>query len=469
MNGARALAHWASETPDVVAIQIGDRAFTYRELDDQSAAVAGALRAVGVKPGDRVALWLGNEPSFARWLYGAWRAGATVVPLHAALTAREASHILHDSGAKTLVCHDALGIKVDATFNSEESFSGGSKEIVEGDIALVAYTSGTAGAPKGAVLTHKNLSANIGQMKTLPIGLYPGDIVLSVLPLFHIYGLNVALNFSIACGTKLVVTERFDAIESADAIAQYGVTVIVAAPPAYVAWLRAELDPAVFATVRSAACGAAPLPAEVLTGFKDRFGVTIWEGYGMTETSPTLTSTSVAGVVKPRSIGRPLPGVELMLAGEDGEPAEPGDPGEILVKGPNVFAGYWNHPEIGFTNGWFKTGDIAVQDDDGDLFIVDRDTDLILVSGFNVYPQEVEDVVSAHDAVIEAGVVGIPDDYHGEAVKAVVVTNRPLSEQALLDHCRLNLAPYKVPSSIEFRNELPKNAAGKVLRRALRS
>jgi long-chain acyl-CoA synthetase len=238
-----------------------------------------------------------------------------------------------------------------------------------------------------------------------------------------------------------------------------------------VAWLSlADAATEAFRGVRVAVSGAAPLPREVLVGFAERFGVTIWEGYGLTETAPALTSTSVGGEPKPGSIGRPLPGVELRLVNEEGDDVELGDPGEVVVRGPNVFRGYWQHPDDtsrAFSKGWFRTGDVAVADDDGDLYLVDRKRDLILVSGFNVYPKEVEDVLRNHPKITDCAVIGAPDPYHGEQVRAIVVADG-LGEQDVIAHCAAALAPYKVPAAVEFTDQIPRNAAGKVLRRVLR-
>lgn len=488
INLARALGETSARTPDAVAVTFEGRSITYSQLNAQAGAVAGSLTEKGVGPGDRVAVWMGNHPAFASTTYGAWRCGAVVVPVHAMLTEPEARHIFADSGAKVAFCGPAqlavgekLGEELDAlqaVVPAEDLEEGGGPSVAEVDqtaLALIAYTAGTSGVPKGAMLTHANLRANLDQMRDTPIAIQPDDVVLCILPLFHIFGLNVVLNLSIDVGARLVLHERFDAAESIDAIRSERVTVIAGAPPVYVAWLalsRTSSD--AFAPVRLAVSGAAPLPKEALTGFRDRFGVTIWEGYGLTETSPALTWTAVGGVPKPGSIGRPLPGVELKLVDQDGLEVEEGDPGEVIVRGPNVFGGYWNAPEetgTALRDGWFHTGDVAVADDDGDLFVVDRRRDLILVSGFNVYPREVEDVLRRFPNVGDCAVVGDADEHSGERVRAIVVPDPPgseISSDELIDFCRASLAPYKVPSVVEVVPEIPRNAAGKVLRRVLR-
>jgi long-chain acyl-CoA synthetase len=496
-NLAGSLERTAERSPDAVAITFEGSPITFGELDRTARRVAAGLRALGVGHGDRVAVWLPNHPAFAEAMYGAWWRGAAVVPVHAALTSPEAQHILSDAGATVLVCGETqiaaapevtgivdhvvvVGSAPDGTI-SYESFTGGAEDaapaadVSDDDLALIAYTAGTSGLAKGAMLTHTNLRANLEQMRQAAVAIRSEDVVLCILPLFHIFGLNVVLNMSVDVGARIVLFERFDPKSSVEAIRTEGVSVIAGAPPAYVAWLAYGDAPRdAFASVRSAVSGAAPLPKEVLAGFKERFDVTIWEGYGLTETAPALTSTAVGGVAKAGSIGRALPDVEIRLVDEDGEDVEEGDPGEVIVRGPNVFGGYWNQPDESsrvLRDGWFHTGDVAVADADGDLYIVDRRRDLILVSGFNVYPREVEDVLRRHPKVGDCAVVGEPDPRTGESVRAIVVADPPgegLTTEEVLEFCRRSLASYKVPTIVEVVPEIPRNAAGKVLRRVLR-
>jgi long-chain acyl-CoA synthetase len=487
MNLASLLADTAQRSPDQIAITFEGAEVSFRTLDEQAAKVAGGLVAAGIARGDRVALWLPNHPAFAATMYGAWRAGATVVPIHAGLTGPEARHILSDSGAKLVFCAAKqadvardLGIaEVVELGDGFASFLGDAMTAIAetdaDDLALIQYTAGTSGVPKGAMLTHTNLNANIEQMRATPIAIGPTDVCLCVLPLFHIFGLNVILNVAVATGAKVVLSERFDPVAAARAVSQEMITMIAGAPPVYVAWLaHPDIADDSFSNLRVAVSGAAPLTKETLTGFKERFDVTIWEGYGLTETSPALTTTAVGGVPKPLCVGRPLPNVELRLVDADGEDVDEGDPGEIIVRGPNVFKGYWNRPaetEQAIRDGWFHTGDIGVCDDDGDVFIVDRQKDLVIVSGFNVYPREVEDVLRRHPNVGDVAVVGEHDPQTGERVRAIVVADPPgeaANVDALLEFCRANLAPYKIPKDIDIVSEIPRNAAGKVLRRELR-
>ncbi len=494
-NLAQYLAETAKRLPDHPAIVFEGSTTTYGGLAEQANRAAARLTEEGIGRGDGVALWLPNHPAFASAMYAVWQVGAIVVPVHAALTMPEARHILTDAGVKAAFCgQDQLGAGAeellhelgifafvlpsdapdgaDASFAESSDVSTAIAEVGDNDLALIAYTSGTSGLPKGAMLTHTNLRANVEQMRASPIAVSPEDVVLCVLPLFHIFGLNVVLNLSVSVGAEIVLMERFDPTASVEAIAREAVTVIAGAPPVYVAWLNAP--PESFANVRVAISGAAPLSKEVLTQFRERFGVTIWEGYGLTETSPALTFTGIGGVAKPGSIGRPLDGVELRLVDEDGEDAEDGDPGEIVVRGPNVFSGYWNHPEYteqAFMDGWFRTGDVGVADDDGDIYIVDRRKDLILVSGFNVYPREVEEVLRRHPNVGDCAVVGDDDDQSGERVRAVVVPDPPgtfLTQEEVIEFCSHSLAPYKLPREVEIVSAIPRNATGKVLRRELK-
>lgn len=484
MNLAHALDATSDRTPDAVALVFEGAEITFAQLRARALGDADVLAARGVGPGDRVAIWVPNHPSFASAMYAAWRLGAVAVPLHAALTEPEARHILGDSEAKVVVCgpdQRDLGVKLGDAIGLEELPLEGSERSVaepgDSDLALIQYTAGTSGLPKGAMLTHANLKANIDQMRQVPIAIGPDDVSLCVLPLFHIFGLNVVLNLAIEVGATVVLSERFDPVGSLDLIKANLVTMIAGAPPVYVAWLLGEAPRDAFSNVRVAVSGAAPLPKEILDGFRERFDVTIWEGYGLTETSPALTSTAIGGVPKPNCVGRPLPGVEMKLIDQDGDDVtDEGDPGEIVVRGPNVFSGYWNRPEeskAAFTeDGWFRSGDVGVFDDDGDLYIVDRKKDMVLVSGFNVYPREIEDVLRRHPNVGDVAVIGVPDDHTGERIKAIVVPDPPgesVSVDDLLAFAAKSLAPYKTPKEIEIVADIPRNAAGKVLRRELRS
>jgi long-chain acyl-CoA synthetase len=486
---------------DKAVLLFGDRKISYTELNERARRAAATFDALGLRKGDRVAVMLGNVPEFVEVLHGAWRVGLVIAPLNVMLTPDEAGYELADSDARTAVVDPAflptvLAVRdripdlhtvlvtgpapaAPGTRSYEDALAsaGGHPpvDVGEDDLALISYTAGTTASPKGAVLTHGNLLANLDQMDSVPaLEQAETDVVLLVLPLFHIYALNVVLGITIRRGATALLVERFDPVETLEAIRRHRVTVLFGAPPMFKAWLAAaegrDVD---LSSVRIAVSGAAPLPGPVLEAFRDRLGVTIWEGYGLTETAPAVTTNALGDVAKPDSIGLVLPGVEVRLVDEHGEDVEDGDPGEILVRGPNVFRGYWNRPEESngsFTKGWFRTGDVAYRDEDGYLFIVDRKKDLIIVSGFNVFPKEVEDVIAAHPKVAECAVVGVPDERTGEAVKALIVL-RPgetSTEEEILEHCRGSLARFKWPRQIEFVPSLPMHVTGKVLRRALR-
>jgi long-chain acyl-CoA synthetase len=345
------------------------------------------------------------------------------------------------------------------------------------DTAVLLFTSGTAGTPKAARLTHGNLAANIRQVLDHPgLKVQSSDVTLGALPFFHVFGLNVVLGVSLAAGASVVLVEHFDPIDTAKAVHAHGVTVLAGVPTMFGAWVGAEVAPDTFSTVRLAVSGAAELPANVAGAFRERFGVELDQGYGLTEAAPIVTTTALMeGSPPPGSIGPPVPGVEVRLVDADGAEALTGDPGELWVRGPNVFPGYWHDAEASARvltdDGWLRTGDVAVVDDDGGLRLVDRAKDLIIVSGFNVYPVEVEDVLRAHPDVADAAVVGEPSPRTGEAVVAYVqpVPGHDLTPDLLSAHSAHALARYKCPSRYEIVAELPRALSGKLLRRELRA
>jgi long-chain acyl-CoA synthetase len=487
--------------PEQPALVGGDRSMTFRELEDRVRRAAGMLAGLGVSKGDRVALLLGTVPEFVEVLHGAWRLGAVVAPLNVMLTPDEAGYVLADAEARVVVADRALlpvvlavrdrlaeldhivvvGGRAPRRTHAYEKLmsraeSPPATEVDHGDLALLAYTAGTTANPKGAMLTHGNLLANLDQMSEVPaLREAESDVVLLALPLFHIYALNVVLGITIREGATAVLVERFDPVRTLDLIRRHRVTILFGAPPMFAAWLRAADDVgADLSSVRIAVSGASALAPEVFEAFRDRFGVTIWEGYGLTETAPAVTTNALGDEARAGSIGLVLPGVEVRLVDDRDREVEEGDPGEIVVRGPNVFAGYWRKPresEAVLVDGWFRTGDVAYRDEDGYLHIVDRVKDLIIVSGFNVFPKEVEDTIAAHPGVAECVVIGVPDDRTGEAVKAIVVPvpGSGLTAEEVLEHCRDRLARFKWPRAVELVSELPKHVTGKVLRRRLRT
>ncbi len=504
MNISSLLAEQAARRPDATALVFHGRPVTYAELDDAAGRAAAALVSSGVEPGDRVALVVGNVPEFVSALYGVWRAGAVAVPLNVMLTSEELGYILADAGVRAIVAQmqylpailavrDRLsdletafvvaGPPVPSGTVSFEEARGREQPMAEArespdGLALIQYTSGTTADPRGAMLGHDNLEANMDQMEEVPaMRIVEDDVVLLVLPVFHIYALNVILGMAIRAGAECVLMERFDPTETLDVVEQQGVTLLPGAPPMYVEWLeQPQGRKKAFATVRIAVSGAAPLPPEVFQRFRDRFGVTIWDSYGLTEAGPAVTSNAVGDRARAGSIGLPIPGLEVRLVEQTEaglQDVEEGDPGEIVVRGPAVFRGYWGKDDAtaqALTDGWLRTGDVAYRDDDGYLYLVDRTKDLIIVSGFNVFPKEVEDALVRLPGVTDAVVIGVPDPRTGEAVKAIVVLEpgATVTPQSLADGVARYLARFKVPREIEIVDELPRHPTGKVLRRALR-
>jgi len=472
---------------DAVAIVSRGRTTTYGVLREQVAALRGGLAGLGVGRGDRVAIACANNRYFA-----ALGLGAIAVPLNPMSPAAELERELAAVGARVVIAGpsgtaavasiDRAAVPALAHAVSPEDLDGmlagqpaAIVDVEPDDIAVLIFTAGTGGSPKAAMLSHGNLHANIRQIQATPErALGPDDVAFGVLPMFHIFGLNVVLGVSLFAGSRVVLAERFDPASALDSIRDHGVTILAGAPPMWSAWatLPGAPDDA-FATVRVAASGASRLPPEVVETMRARFGVDIAEGYGLTEASPTVTSSTGTEIV-PGSIGRPIPGVEIRLVDADGEDAFLGDPGEIWVRGPNVFKGYWEDEDATRSaltdDGWLRTGDVAVADDAGNLTIVDRAKDLIIVSGFNVYPAEVEEALLQHPGVAAVAVVGVEHPHTGEAVKAYVVVapGGHVDEEVLTEFCATRLARYKCPSKILFVEEIPQGLAGKVLRRQLR-
>lgn len=493
MNLADLLTETASSKPTKVAlIQLSDGArVTFGELEREADRVAGALAAAGINPGDRVALAMHNCAHFAYAYFGILRAGAAVVPLNIMLTAGETTAILRDAGVRAVLAAGPFGAvvqeaaegveTVERVFSAEAWNDLGENDppqvsVGGDDLAVLAYTSGTTGEPKGVMLSHDNLLANLRQQMAIPEAhVNEDDVLFLALPLFHIFGLNVTLGLLVMNGAAGLLMERFEPVPALRAIVEHKVTVLFGAPTMYGAWISVPgADQYDLSKVRLAVSGAAPLGTDVLRAFYDLFGVRVYEGYGLTETAPTLWSNRMADKPRPGSVGKPLPEIEFRLIDETGSDVELGDPGEVIVKGPNVFKGYWNRPEeteMAFIEGWFRTGDVGVLDEEGYLYLVDRKRDLIIVSGFNVFPSEVENALLQNPKITEAAVVGIPHAYTGEAVKAYVVLEpaAETTEAELIADVQMRLARFKCPSSIEIAEDLPHLLTGKVLRRALRT
>jgi long-chain acyl-CoA synthetase len=482
----------AARRPDAPALVAGQTRLTWAEFDAAVDRVAAGFTGHGLEPGGRVAVQLPNGIDWLRAAVGALRAGLVVVPVNTAYTDPELEYVLTDSGASLLVAagprEPVAGVRV---CPGPPEGDGPPPQVVDDSAtpSFLCYTSGTTGRPRGAILTAGALRANQEQCLAMaPPPVREDDRVLLVLPLFHVYGLNAGFGLVAATGACAVLMEAFDPQASLRMMAEEQVTAVPGAPPVFQAWLAAadaagsdtELRRG-FAAMRMASSGAAPLPEDVWQAMRDRAAVTVWEGYGLTEASPVVASTLATGRPKPNCIGGPVPGVEVELrdtaagevvglgAAEDDDHFE--GPGEIWVRGPNLFAGYWPDGADGPDGeGWLRTGDLAYRDADGDLHLVDRRSDLILVSGFNVYPAEVERVLATHPAVAESAVIGVPDPRTGSAVRAVVVlaSGERLAFEELQAHAAESLARYKVPTSVNFLPSLPHSLTGKVSRARLR-
>ncbi len=485
---------------DAVALIARGRRTTYGTIREQVAHLRGGLIERGVEPGDRVAILAANSWYFVVAYLATLGAGAVAVPLNPASPARELQRELASVGPKVVFSGPSATAGVEALDRAavpslelcvapspspglevvtyEELLASPVAPLVErepDDLAVLVFTSGTAGAPKAAMLTHGSMRANLDQCQALPIRAQaPDDVVLGALPFFHIFGLNVVLGLTLLSGASVVLVERFEPHSTLELVVQHGVTVISGAPPMWAAWAALPgTRPGDLASVRLAASGAAPLDVQVRRTIIERFGIPLVEGYGLTEASPVVTTGT--GLDAPEgSIGVPVPGVEVRLVDLDGQDALVGDPGEIWVRGPNVFAGYWEDEaatqQTLDEEGWLHTGDVAVVDDDGYLYLVDRAKDLIIVSGFNVYPAEVEELLCEHPEIDASAVVGVPHPHSGEAVKAYVVPaeGSHLDEHAVIAHCEAHLARYKCPQAVVFVDELPATATGNIIRAALR-
>jgi long-chain acyl-CoA synthetase len=462
--------------PDRVALVDGPTRLTWAELDARTTAAGLALRARGLDDGDRVALQLGTGADFVVLYLGAGRAGLVVVPVNPAYTAPERAHVLSDSGAAVLVAARPVEAAVPSVGAAEllataPSGSDPARDRVGEDVAVLLYTSGTSGRPKGAMLSTRSLLANLSQVATLDPPMITGaDVAFVPLPLFHVFGLNAGLGVALHAGATTVLADRFDPVASLATMAAEHVTVVVGAPGMFAAWAsRPELG-AGFASVRYALSGSAPLPAALTARYAEH-GVVLHEGYGLTETAPAVTLNRTG---KGGAIGVPLPGVEVELRDQDGTPVsvEDDDPGELFVRGANLFSGYWPSGSDGpDADGWFGTGDIAVRDAEGALQLVGRSSELVLVNGFNVYPAEVESVLGAQPGVAEVAVVGVDDPETGEAVVAYVVPapGASLDPSALVAAASGSLAKFKLPRSVSVVDALPHTVTGKVMKWQLRA
>jgi long-chain acyl-CoA synthetase len=483
---------------DRVAVLSRGRPTTYGVLRRQVGGLRAGLTELGLCPGDRVAIIASNNRYFVVGYLAVVGAGMVAVPIDPTtpalavkeeLDAVQARALIAGPSARALVTANTEGALDDVEFVIGCGFTpeGGTtfEKLIEceptdrveldGDApAVLAFTSGTAGSPKPAILSHAALSVNIEQQKaSAEDRVRADDVTLGVAPLSHIMGLNSVLSSSLSVGASTLLIERFDPVLALESMQKHGVTVAVGPPTMWSSWLNLPDLPAdVFASVRIAVSGAARLPEKVSRAFEERFGVRLWEGYGLTEAAPVVCSSY--GTDAPHgSVGIPVPGLEVRLVDRDGGDVLIGDPGELLVRGPNVFSGYLDEPEATADaldgDGWLHTGDIAVVDDDGYVFLVDRSKDLIIVSGFNVFPAEVENAIRTHPQVDDCVVVGVPHPSTGESVVAYVVVSdgASLEEEGVIRYSQTRLARYKCPKKIWFTEEVPQDLGGKVLRRML--
>ncbi|WP_328476718.1 long-chain fatty acid--CoA ligase [Streptomyces sp. NBC_00377] len=488
-NLAQFLVETAQRRPGSPALRLGEQVISYAELDDRSARAAALLRAEGVRPGDRVALMLPNVPEFVVLYYGILRAGGIVVPMNPLLKTRESAYHLDDSGAVLLFewhrapgegAQGAAAAGVRHLSVEPAAFAAllaGHRPLTEvtgsgaDDVAVLLYTSGTTGRPKGATLTHAGLRHNTEVNAVHVQRITPQDVVVGCLPLFHIFGQICTMSAAVRAGASLTLIPRFEPQAVLDAVVRDRATVFEGVPTMYAALLQhpSQVD---LPTLRLCISGGASLPVEVLHGFERRFGCAVLEGFGMSETSPVVTFNHPDRPRKAGSIGTPIRDVEVRLLDAKGHEVAPGEIGELVVRGPNVMKGYWNRPEetaAAVPDGWLRTGDLARQDEDGYLYIVDRKKDMIIRGGYNVYPREMEEVLHEHPAVALAAVVGVPHTRLGEEIAAAVVL-RPgarATPDELREFVKSRVAAYKYPREVWLVDTLPTGPSGKILKREI--
>ncbi|MFB7508154.1 long-chain-fatty-acid--CoA ligase [Streptomyces broussonetiae] len=495
LSVATILAENARRRPGKTALVEGDLRLTFGEVWQRSLARAGALAGLGVRPGDRVALMAPNTAEFPVAYYAIIAAGAVVVPVHLLLSAGEVEHVLKDSGAGLLLVHpaqaetgraaaDALGVHV-VTLGAEfDQLAAGAEPLpsyvtrTADDPAVIFYTSGTTGVPKGAVLSHFNIVMNATVNAFDANDIRADDIALGALPLFHAFGQTVSLNSTWRAGATLVLLPRFDAARAIELMAEEQVNTFHGVPTMYVALAAAAAGAERLPELRVCISGGASLPVAVLERFEEAFGAKIYEGYGLSETSPTATVNQPLFGTRPGTIGHPLWGVDVEIARAELEdriellPA--GELGEVVIRGHNVFSGYLGRPEAtaeAVVEGWLRTGDLGTKDDEGFLRIVDRKKDVIIRGGYNVYPREVEEVLMRHPAIAQVAVIGLPDELHGEEVCAVVVPAPGTAPGAaeVTEWSKEHLGRHKYPRRVEFTDALPLGPSMKVLKRELRA
>jgi long-chain acyl-CoA synthetase len=486
----------AREHGDRPALRLNDRSVRYAELDRTARSVATSLRERGIAPGDKVALLIPNVPEFTTAYFGILYAGCTVVPINVLAAPQEVTYFLGDSETRLLIAHPffaaaarqgASDAGVPVVWTSAETEAGESFEAMLSaapaervhatsaeDTAVILYTSGTTGRPKGAELTHSNLFLNCAVVIPRLVPIDAQQVALAALPLFHSFGQTCIQNASIAVGGCFTLLPRFAPEEALAIMQRDRVTLFAGVPTMYFGLLHHPgVEKFDLSSLRHCMTGGAAMPVEVLKAFEEKHGVPVLEGYGLSETSPVASFNlpdrpRVAG-----TIGWPVWGVEMSILDPEDRELPAGEVGEIAIRGHNVMKGYWKRPEAtkeALRNGWFHSGDLGARDDEGRYRIVDRKKDMIIRGGFNVYPREVEEILYAHPDIVEAAVLGVPHPSHGEEVKAIVVRREAasLGDTDVIQYCKARLAAYKYPRLVEFRAELPKGPTGKILKRELR-
>ena len=486
----------AARFPNRTAYTFLNQSTTYAELDKLVDCASSGLCGAGIRKGDRVALILGNCPEFVIAYYGILRAGAVVVPINPAYTSGEISYILSNSQAQAVITHSSLestmtplrekleqlkmviyteSIDSEWTWEHLIQVTEGifeSTSIDKDDLAVILYTSGTTGKPKGAMLSHRNLASNAAAMSQLA-EFTEEDRIIAVLPMFHVFSIATCINIPIASGAAIVIVPKFSPTDVINSIRREKATIFAGVPTMFSFLLQVLGATAKdFSSIRACFSGGASIPVELLHRFEEKFQVPVLEGYGLSETAPVTAFNPLRGTRKPGSVGIEIPEVKNKVVDPNGMEVPRGEIGELIVKGPNVMMGYLGMPEAtssALKDGWFYTGDLARMDEEGYIYIVDRKKDMILVGGYNVFPREVEEVLYQHPAIVETAVIGMPDKEYGEIVMAFVVTNdEDITMDDILYFCQDKLAKYKLPKQVEFMKELPKNSTGKILKRALR-
>lgn len=507
MNLAQSVYDRATNQPEKAAYVFLNESVSYGEFEQSVATFAGALRELGIKEGDHIALLVGNTPHFLITLYASWRVGAVVVPINPLYTPKELSYIIQNSDAKLLVGLDKLAPlfaqaeqlfpnveNVIACETDEESVKQclqldnpphlfkalmqaatpitDTVQLDKDDNAIILYTSGTTGLPKGAMLSHENVYSNARDVGTY-LNMAADDRVVATLPIFHVFALTVVVNAPLNQGATILLEPQFSPEKVLNTIREQKATVFAGVPTMYNFIYQYEnANPEDYDSIRLSISGGASLPVSLLENFEEKFNTRISEGYGLSEASPVTCFNPLDRERIPGSIGMSIVNVENKVVDENGVEVAKGEVGELISRGPNIMKGYYKMPEAtaeALRDGWLYTGDMAKEDEDGYFYIVDRKKDMIIVGGFNVFPREVEEVLYAHPDIVESAVVGVPEDELGEAVHAYVVLKKgsSLTEEEIINYCKDSLVKYKLPSVVHFKDELPKGPTGKILKKDL--